>query len=210
MQTSKQAGKTLLELLVVIVIIAILAGLLFSVIGSARERAQRTQCISQMRQLVASLNMYYQDYQDYPYRLSLIYPHYLSDASMLMCPSTPIEGRLELAPNRPPLQRISYIYVKYVVRNRKLLAEMDPNHGLLACFWHGPCDKERLYNEIMSQVVVCGDRFLRARKDGSVQHVTVPMRRFSSRTDGALTEARDGWRIMSDAPCPPSECSDAD
>ena len=56
---------TLIELLVVIAIIAILAALLLPAMKSAKEKAQRTQCISNEKQLGTALNMYVTDNQDY-------------------------------------------------------------------------------------------------------------------------------------------------
>jgi len=55
---------TLIELLVVIAIIAIIAAILFPVFLSAREKARRTTCASNMRQLGLSFSMYTQDYDD--------------------------------------------------------------------------------------------------------------------------------------------------
>jgi prepilin-type N-terminal cleavage/methylation domain-containing protein/prepilin-type processing-associated H-X9-DG protein len=56
---------TLVELLVVIAIIAILAALLLSVLGKARERSQTAGCLNNMKQLQLSYQMYVDDNDDY-------------------------------------------------------------------------------------------------------------------------------------------------
>jgi prepilin-type N-terminal cleavage/methylation domain-containing protein len=57
-------GFTLIELLVVIVIIAILAALLFPVLSAAKNRARRTICLNNLRQINLAVRMYYDDSND--------------------------------------------------------------------------------------------------------------------------------------------------
>jgi len=58
-------GFTLIELLVVIAIIAILAAILLPVLATSKEQAQRTKCLSNLRQLAIGVSGYAQDSQDY-------------------------------------------------------------------------------------------------------------------------------------------------
>ncbi len=63
----RKNGFTLVELLVVIAIFALLAALLFPVFSSARAKARQNTCLSNLRQIGMSIEMYGMDYDDlYP------------------------------------------------------------------------------------------------------------------------------------------------
>jgi prepilin-type N-terminal cleavage/methylation domain-containing protein len=60
------AAFTLIELLTVIAIIAILMGLLFPVIGSAKDNARRASAAAAVRNIVNACKNYYGDYGKFP------------------------------------------------------------------------------------------------------------------------------------------------
>ncbi|MDR3706662.1 MAG: DUF1559 domain-containing protein [Capsulimonadaceae bacterium] len=91
--TQRRFGFTLIELLVVIAIIAILAAILFPVFATAREKARRSTCLSNEKELGLAFMQYTQDFDEtlpssgfYGYGWAgRIYP-YVKSVQVFQCP----------------------------------------------------------------------------------------------------------------------------
>jgi prepilin-type processing-associated H-X9-DG protein/prepilin-type N-terminal cleavage/methylation domain-containing protein len=100
--TSRRQNKifafTLIELLVVIAIIAILAAFLLPAISHAKARAQRIQCVNNVRQLGQAMQMFVSDKHTYPLVFN---PHEGNYPDHLFSWALSIQSELSVVENSP-------------------------------------------------------------------------------------------------------------
>ena len=67
-------------------------------------------CKQHLRDIGKALQAYRKEHGDFPQWLSDLYPHYLPNANLLLCPADGLNGRTVFASNRDPKMPVSYGY----------------------------------------------------------------------------------------------------
>jgi len=123
----KKKEMTLVELLIVISVIAVLAGLLFPVLTSVRERARIVYCINNLKQIGATLHMYAQDHDGFV-------PPYTNNVHLLT-PSFPEEIKALLLPNASNPELLKAAYISYTKNWQIWYCLLDPYAGYSYPIW---------------------------------------------------------------------------
>lgn len=119
-------GFTLIEVLVVIAVIALLVSLLLPSLGTAREGARRSRCLSNTRQLAMACAAYSTDgragyfipaFFDWEDNIGWLFPEYIGDYRVALCPSTRNRVRPNLTLSEESGDNIPAMYGREFLRD---------------------------------------------------------------------------------------------
>jgi prepilin-type processing-associated H-X9-DG protein len=154
--TPRSTRRFVVELTIACGLLLVLVAIVLPFLSRAREGAYRASCMNNLKQMGIVLKMYASEHREYwpplsPYRdnwmadASVLYPEYLSDLQVLVCPNSPFRrkavftarGNPSAVPDPRCVSSLFYIYTGYtIVSDEEALAlfehagEQWPGQGL--------------------------------------------------------------------------------